>query len=93
MPTTSRRISLERAVASIALAASLCVGSPVPPAHGQSAAELAQLDRLRAGLQKYQDPVVAIHDGYFSTLGCVVIAQPGGPGEVPYEPGGWACTS
>jgi hypothetical protein len=26
---------------------------------------------VRAALDKYQDPIQAIHDGYFSTLGCV----------------------
>jgi hypothetical protein len=39
-------------------------------------------------LKKYEDPYVAIRDGYFSTLGCVEIARPGAPGHVPYAPGG-----
>ncbi len=30
-----------------------------------------ELEALRAKFEKYQDPIVAIHDGYFSTLGCV----------------------
>lgn len=30
-----------------------------------------ELLELRAALEKYKDPVQAIHDGYFSTLGCV----------------------
>lgn len=29
------------------------------------------LDKLRAAVEKYKDPVVAVRDGYFSTLGCV----------------------
>lgn len=74
--------------ASIALAVNLCLMLLVSPARGQDVTDQARLDRLRADLQKYQDPIVAIHDGYFSTLGCVVIDKPGGPGEVPYEPGG-----
>jgi hypothetical protein len=54
------------------------------------AAELSpELQRVRAALDKYQDPVVAVHDGYFSTLGCVEYLQGGGPGDVPtYVPGG-----
>lgn len=29
------------------------------------------MERLRAALAPYNDPVKAVHDGYFSTLGCV----------------------
>ncbi len=31
----------------------------------------AELETVRAAMTKYQDPVVAVRDGYFSTLGCV----------------------
>lgn len=47
-----------------------------------------ELAAVRRALEKYQDPVVAVHDGYFSTLGCVAYPQPGGPGRVPYPAGG-----
>ena len=47
-----------------------------------------ELQTIRVALDKYQDPVVAIHDGYFSTLGCVDYPKPGGPGQVPYPAGG-----
>lgn len=30
-----------------------------------------ELEKLKTSLEKYKDPVVAVHDGYFSTLGCV----------------------
>jgi hypothetical protein len=30
-----------------------------------------ELEGVRDQLAKYQDPVAAVHDGYFSTLGCV----------------------
>ena len=29
------------------------------------------LEKVRAKLEKYRDPIKAVHDGYFSTLGCV----------------------
>ncbi len=35
-----------------------------------------QLAEVREALRKYQDPVVAVRDGYLSTVGCV--AYPGG---------------
>jgi hypothetical protein len=59
-----------------------------PPAQAQAKPGEPDLSAVRAALQKYQDPYVAIHDGYFSTLGCVVIEQPGAAGHVPYKPGG-----
>ncbi len=30
-----------------------------------------ELEAVRAKIAKYQDPILAVHDGYFSTLGCV----------------------
>jgi hypothetical protein len=43
--------------------------------------------RIRAALEKYQDPFVAVHDGYFSTVGCVTYPKAGGPGEMQYVAG------
>ena len=46
------------------------------------------LEKVRAALEKYKDPILAVHDGYFSSLGCVYYTKPGGTGRVPYAPGG-----
>jgi hypothetical protein len=46
-----------------------------------------ELERSRAALDKYQDPVVAVHDGYLSTVACVEYTE-GGQGTMPYAPGG-----
>ena len=75
-------------VSSLVLAVSFHVMLAVPLAYGQEMKARPELDRVRAALEKYKDPVVAIHDGYFSTLGCVEIARAGGEGQVPYRPGG-----
>ena len=49
----------------------------------------ANLAATRAALDKYQDPIAAIRDGYFSTLGCVDYPKGGtGMGEMAYKPGG-----
>jgi hypothetical protein len=49
----------------------------------------ANLTATRAALDKYQDPLAAIRDGYFSTLGCVDYPKGGGGmGEMAYKPGG-----
>src|SRR5690242_15282269 len=74
-------------VALMTLCASVPVGPSATPAYGQTPVPDPALDSVRVALQKYQDPVMAIHDGYFSTLGCVTIDRPGGQGEVPYRPG------
>jgi hypothetical protein len=47
-----------------------------------------ELAKLRAALDKYQDPYVAVRDGYLSTLGCVHYPKPGGAGQMPYPAGG-----
>ena len=47
-----------------------------------------ELEKVRAALEKYQDPIMAIHDGYFSTLGCIEYPSAGGPGQVSYPAGG-----
>lgn len=61
----------------------------VTPAANSSAPKLtaAQL-KLRTGLDKYKDPIVAVHDGYLSTLGCVEYPKGGGEGSMKYVAGG-----
>jgi len=58
----------------------------------QSAMPAAQatpdMTSIRAALDKYRDPLVAVRDGYFSTLGCVDFPRPGGMGEMQYPAGG-----
>lgn len=68
-----------------ALAAPLPAQGPARPAAPASADEL---DRVRVALDRYRDPIVAIHDGYFSTLACVEFPTAGVAGEVPYKAGG-----
>jgi hypothetical protein len=48
----------------------------------------AELKRARDALDKYKDPIAAVHDGYFSTLGCVTYPRAGAAGQVPYAAGG-----
>jgi len=68
------------------LAVALCASAS---AFAQAPKDLSpELKAARDALDKYKDPVVAIHDGYFSTLGCVTYPKPGAPGQVPYPAGG-----
>ena len=48
-----------------------------------------ELEKLRAALEKYQDPYVAVRDGYFSTLACIDFPRvSGGAGMLHYKTGG-----
>ena len=55
------------------------------PAQGSSLSP--ELQSVRKLLDKYNDPVVAVHDGYLSTLGCVAYPKGGGEGAMRYAPG------
>ncbi len=37
----------------------------------QTPAPASDLEKTRAALEKYKDPIAAVHDGYFSTVGCI----------------------
>ena len=73
---------------SIALGLAVALGACFPAAAQKAKDESPDMKRAREALNKYKDPVLAIHDGYFSTLGCVTYSKPGKPGEVPYAAGG-----
>jgi hypothetical protein len=46
-----------------------------------------ELQEVRAALDKYRDPIVAVHDGYFSTLACVEFPVAGRAGQMRYPAG------
>jgi hypothetical protein len=72
------------------LTAVTCVIGPTARAAAQSPALPPELEKLRAALDKYQDPFAAVHDGYRSTVGCIEYPQVASPGRVPsyVSPGG-----
>lgn len=47
----------------------------------------AGLAATRTALAKYADPIMAIHDGYFSTVACIDFPAAGGAGQLPYPAG------
>ena len=61
-------------LATLAVGAILTVAAAggIVTAWAHSRPELSpELEAIRATFEKYQDPIVALRDGYFSTLGCV----------------------
>lgn len=55
-----------------------------PVSNDGSAAALANAKSL---LEKYKDPMQAVRDGYFSTVGCIAYPAGGGEGTMAYKPG------
>jgi hypothetical protein len=83
------RLSLSERVTLIAgVGFSLFVSAMLGQTGGKAAELSPELAKVRAALEKYQDPIVAVHDGYFSTLGCVEFPVAGAAGQVPYPAGG-----
>lgn len=80
-----RRMVKGQRLVSLGILAGVLLG-----ANSVLAQELSEeLATVRRALEKYQDPVVAIHDGYLSTLGCIGFTSGAGPDRVPsYAPGG-----
>ncbi len=57
-------------------------------AQGSSVTNVAAITAVRKALDKYKDPIAAVRDGYYSTVGCVDF--PGGGtehGAMEYKPG------
>jgi len=77
--------------ARIAVVAFVCLAALSGGAMAQSpqAPKLTpQLMRIRTALDKYQDPVVAVHDGFLSTVGCIEFPAGGMEmGSMQYPPG------
>lgn len=57
-------------------------------ARAQGTALPAQLQDVKKLLDKYNDPVVAVYDGFYSTVGCIEYPNGGGDGAMKYAPGG-----
>jgi len=77
-----------RPFAQRASACALVVLAAIPQTtQAQSPTLPAELQSVRKLLDKYNDPVVAVHDGYLSTLGCISYPNGGGEGAMRYAPG------
>jgi len=72
----------------IAFTLAMAIAASLPVAAQGPKGLTPELQRAREALEKYKDPVLAVHDGYFSTLGCVTYPKPGAAGQVPYKSGG-----
>lgn len=85
--TQGRIVGGRRFLLAIAAAASFAAPS-VARAQGAQAKLTPQLDSVRAGLEKYQDPMVAVANGYLSTVSCIEFAKPYSEGDLKIAAGG-----
>lgn len=77
--------------ATIGLAAGVFSSAPHPAAaqvKSSGAPALSpELAQVKAALDKYQDPMAAVRDGFLSTVSCIDFPEGGNDGGVPYKPG------
>jgi hypothetical protein len=85
---TAGGLRLLVAAVATALLMPVSVGRAQAGAPGSSVALPPELEGVRAALDKYRDPIVAVHDGFLSTVGCVEYPRGGGEGAMRYPPGG-----
>ena len=80
-------MKIKNAFRTVALGVVVAFGASFSVLAQKAKDESPDLKRAREALDKYKDPVAAIHDGYFSTVGCVTYPKAGQPGQVPYPAG------
>lgn len=89
-------MSRARSLATVAVVVTVALpAASQGQSHQQGAMEAKSMPTLppalaatRAALDKYKDPIAAVHDGYFSTLGCIEYSTGGGHGAMEYKRGG-----
>lgn len=80
-------VTLHRTVVIMSLVAAVPLAAQAPSMAAATATPAA-MERVRAALDRYRDPIAAVHDGYFSTVACIAYANPGHAGETPFPAGG-----
>jgi hypothetical protein len=81
-------VKLYRSVRIAAGCLPLLVAAAPRTSHAQNATLSPALQEVRKGLEKYNDVIVAVHDGYLSTVGCVEYPKGAAEGSMQYAPGG-----
>jgi len=83
-----KKLSVSHLLLAVAVAAiALPSASRAQAPKAVSAALSPDLEAAKAALSKYTDPIVAVRDGYLSTLGCVDFPEPVTDGPVSYPAG------
>ena len=76
------------AKASLLSVAAALLLAPSAFAQAKSASGMTpELQSVKAALSKYTDPIVAVRDGYFSTVACIDFPKGANEGSITYPPG------
>ena len=78
----------QRRIARALIAAALLAAPSIASAQAAAPTLPPELVSVRAGLEQYQDPIVAVRDGYLSTVVCVDFPQGSSEGTMQYAKGG-----
>src|SRR5215207_2548447 len=78
---------LDRIALTLAGSLALCVAAASPEAQAQTKPLTPELESVRKLLDKYQDPIVAVHDGFYSSVACISYPQGGSEGAMRYPAG------
>jgi hypothetical protein len=74
-------------IAALATAAPAVLGAQAKQ-QGSSVTNVQAITAVRKALEKYKDPIAAVHDGYYSSVGCVDFPTGGTEhGAMEYKPG------
>jgi hypothetical protein len=76
-----------RFIRSLLVTSTILLAVQPAAAQGNSTALSPDLQSVKAALSKYSDPLVAIRDGYFSTLACIDFPKGAKEGSIEYPPG------
>ena len=80
-------MEFHRFARSVAACCALTLAVAPQHARAQNTPLTPELESVRKLLDKYNDPIVAVHDGFFSTVGCISYPKGGGEGAMRYPPG------
>jgi hypothetical protein len=85
---TKRDIARQRRVSRALIVAVLLAAPSIASAQAAAPTLPPELVSVRAGLDKYQDPMVAVADGYLSTISCIEFPKPFAEGPLQVAAGG-----
>ena len=83
-PTSGRRLITTLL---LVLATAIVMSPVTSQAQGKSAPMSADLQAAKAAMAKYSDQLVAVRDGYYSTVACIDFPKGATDGPVVYPPG------
>lgn len=87
-PPDTRRLPAISLFAAIVLAVGATGIAHAQGAAASPAAMSPELASAKAGLEKYQDPLLAVHDGFLSTVACIAFPHDATEGKLHFPAGG-----